>query len=639
MDKSDDLAGALLSPQITLDYNIISLLGKGGMGNVYLAEQLRVGRRHVALKVLNRSCCEDPDLKRRFENEAASAGRINHPNVVMVYECRATEDGQLYVAMEHVPGVDLGQVIAERGPLPLDEIVEITRQAAAGLGAAHKLGIVHRDIKPGNIMLGRDDEGALVVKVLDFGIARLSEHDASGSQTKTGVIMGTPHYMSPEQTLGQTGDKIDHRSDIYSLAMVVNQMLTGRTAFESESWVQVMYKHINEAPSPPSRLRPELANIGSIDQVVVKGLAKDREKRQQSAVEFARELAAACQTPLQRGGQDRTEPYPFSIGAEGTRFIPASQTEPIAQDRTTTPQEESAPTVLERSSPRHSTEEVDGQTTGSIGVAEKTAATGGAFGPSGAPVPGDQSRRFSSESSAAQVSATTAADIEGLVRGGGKKIAAAVSLVLLLGLAAAAFLVLRGSGRGATEVDPNAPALEAQATATSPPPEPKQAATTTTSPSPAAGKGNKNVAIRAQQAGGPTAPTTAPSLEQGGAKPLRNPHESEQAGAQPGPTPGAATEKESDSKGGPCLVVSVTGPMGKPIVRARVQVIDESSGTFEGLTGPLGKQRFCGLTAGHRVEIKVLGAAGKMAGTAERVLARGANSVSIQIRSTEKPSN
>src|SRR5262249_47520717 len=150
--------------------------------------------------------------------------------------------------------------------------------------------IVHRDIKPANIMLTQDDEGRLVVKVLDFGIARLSEPDSTGAQTKTGVVMGTPHYMSPEQALGKTGDKIDHRSDIYSLAMAVYQMLTGKVAFESDSWMQVIYKHINEAPAPPSQWRRELESGGSIDRVIMRGLEKDREKRYQSAVEFASDL-------------------------------------------------------------------------------------------------------------------------------------------------------------------------------------------------------------------------------------------------------------------------------------------------------------------------------------------------------------
>ncbi len=163
----------LLSNQITRDYTIIELLGKGGMGEVYLAEQLRVGRRRVALKVLSRACSEDPEIIKRFENEAASAGRIHHRNVVMIYESRVTDDGQIYVVMEYVDGNSLGHEIAERGALPLEEIVEITKQVCAGLSTAHKLGIVHRDIKPDNIMIARDDEGTFSAKVLDFGIARL----------------------------------------------------------------------------------------------------------------------------------------------------------------------------------------------------------------------------------------------------------------------------------------------------------------------------------------------------------------------------------------------------------------------------------------------------------------------------------
>ncbi|MGH9823046.1 MAG: serine/threonine-protein kinase, partial [Blastocatellia bacterium] len=153
MDTTETLTNSPLSPQITSDFNIIKLLGKGGMGEVYLAEQVGVGCRRVALKVLNRSCSDNPDLARRFVNEAASAGRINHRNVVLIYESRATEDGQLYVAMEYVEGKDLREQIEEHGTLPLDEIVNITKQICAGLGAAHKLGIVHRDVKPDNIML------------------------------------------------------------------------------------------------------------------------------------------------------------------------------------------------------------------------------------------------------------------------------------------------------------------------------------------------------------------------------------------------------------------------------------------------------------------------------------------------------
>jgi formylglycine-generating enzyme required for sulfatase activity/serine/threonine protein kinase len=293
MDTSHDFSGLRISEQIARDYEIIRLLGKGGMGEVYLAEQLRVGRRRVALKVLNRACSDNPELIKRFENEAASAGRVHHPNVVMIYESRVTDDGQVYVAMEYVEGKDLREIIKERGTLSLEDVIDITQQICAGLGAAHKLGIVHRDIKPDNIMISRGEDGARVVKLLDFGIARLLEGGTNSSATQTGVVMGTPYYMSPEQARGQTSDKIDSRSDIYSLGMVVYQMLTGKLAFESDSWMQVMYMHINERPLPPSQICPALGNFSEVENVILRALAKDREERPQTATQFATELVAA----------------------------------------------------------------------------------------------------------------------------------------------------------------------------------------------------------------------------------------------------------------------------------------------------------------------------------------------------------
>ncbi|HEY6333769.1 MAG TPA: bifunctional serine/threonine-protein kinase/formylglycine-generating enzyme family protein, partial [Blastocatellia bacterium] len=318
MDKPQDVSNLPISQEIARDYEVIRLLGKGGMGEVYLAEQLRVGRRRVALKVLNRACSDSPDLVRRFENEAASAGRIQHPNVVMVFDSRITEDGQLYVAMEYVEGKDLREIIEARGVLPLDEVIEITKQIAAGLAAAHKLGIVHRDIKPDNIMMARREDGGLIVKILDFGIARLLERSGDGSQTRTGVVMGTPFYMSPEQALGHTGEKIDSRSDIYSLGMVVYQMLTGRRCFESDSWMQIIYKHINEIPTPPSKIRPELAQYGEIERVVLKSLEKLPQNRQATATQFAEELESAYKQTLLESSQE-------TIRADYSGTVPARE--------------------------------------------------------------------------------------------------------------------------------------------------------------------------------------------------------------------------------------------------------------------------------------------------------------------------
>jgi serine/threonine protein kinase len=312
--QSENSFGVTLSGQLTRDYEILQLLGRGGMGEVYLAEQVRVGRRRVALKVLNRGYSKDPDIVKRFENEAALAGRINHPNVIMVFESRATDDGQLYVAMEYVEGASLGNILAERGALPINEIVEIIRQVGAGMMAAHNLGIVHRDIKPDNIMLTYDANGVLLAKVIDFGIARLSEAGALAAKTQAGMILGTPYYMSPEQADGQTGDQIDCRADIYALGMMMYEMLTGRVAFASNSWREVLHKHINETPVAPSKIRPELQGFEGLESLVMKALAKKRNDRQQTVRQFIEELEATLpgrQPPLPEIIPDPGDPIAF----------------------------------------------------------------------------------------------------------------------------------------------------------------------------------------------------------------------------------------------------------------------------------------------------------------------------------------
>ncbi|HKQ05478.1 MAG TPA: SUMF1/EgtB/PvdO family nonheme iron enzyme [Blastocatellia bacterium] len=338
MDNLENRATSRLSEQITRDYRILSLLGKGGMGEVYLAEQLRVGRRRVALKVLSRACSEDPEIVKRFENEAASSGRIHHRNVVMIFESRASDDGQLYVAMEYVNGKTLRDEIQERGALPLAEVVEISKQICAGLSAAHRLGIVHRDIKPDNLMLMRDDDGARVVKVLDFGIARLAEPGTAQSRTASGIIMGTPYYMSPEQALGSTGDKIDARSDIYSLGMVVYQMLTGRVAFESDSWMGVMYKHLHEPPLQPRELRPELGWYEEFEQAVLRALEKDRDKRPQTVSEFAEEMETAYRRAIAANPETVSAgAYDVTVAGLAPPFMQATAAAQPARQQTVAP--------------------------------------------------------------------------------------------------------------------------------------------------------------------------------------------------------------------------------------------------------------------------------------------------------------
>jgi serine/threonine protein kinase len=279
------------SPQgedIKQKYKIGPLLAPGGMGDVYLAEQLHVGRRHVALKVLNNSNSTDPESIKRFRYEAATAGKLDHENIVKIYDCSVTNSGQVYVAMEYVNGKNLNQVIESQGPLPFDIIVEITKQICAGLNVAHKAGIVHRDIKSDNIMLAKIDDG-IIVKILDFGIAKFVGNE--DTLTSEGTILGSASYMSPEQAEGKTGEDIDARADIYALGMVVYKMLTGRVAFKDPLWDNLLYKQIKEIPVSPKSIRPDTPD--SIARVVLKALEKDKHKRQQSALQFAAELESA----------------------------------------------------------------------------------------------------------------------------------------------------------------------------------------------------------------------------------------------------------------------------------------------------------------------------------------------------------
>ena len=591
MNKSDNYPGASLSDQITRDYNIIRLLGKGGMGEVYLAEQLRVGRRPVALKVLNRSYSEDAELRRRFENEAASAGRINHRNVVTVHESRVTDEGQLYVAMEYVEGSDLSSVIEERGALPMAEVAEITRQAAAGLGAAHKLGIVHRDVKPANIMLTRDDDGALVVKVLDFGIARLSEPEQTGSQTKTGVVMGTPDYMSPEQTLGQTGDKIDRRSDIYSLAMVVHHMLTGRVAFQADSWIHVMYKHVHEPPVPPSQIRPDLPYLAAVDQVILKGLEKDRDKRQQSAAEFATDLLQACGSP---GTQILASAAPDSSAV--TRKIGGSET--ARGIGATVPASEPIATVATDATGR-------------------TVEIGTGSAPTGAPPAVAQPSRR-------------------------KRVAAVVSAVVILGLSIAAFMVIRGGFARRQQVVPDTheSAAVVSPASTAPP----------VSTEPAAAIGNNNATRETARKEEPKKEVQAD--KPGTGEPLANPNKApaasktpataepstivQPAPAQPAATPAPAPQPPSaqtNPEGDTCVGVLVIGKNGEAAAGAQVDITDEISGQqYQKATGPFGKQKFCGLTAGHRVTIRVHGPLGAVIARRVVMLKPGGNPNRFQLQ-------
>jgi eukaryotic-like serine/threonine-protein kinase len=256
-------------------YRIVRKLGAGGMANVYLAEDQELGRR-VAIKILNDRHANDDQFVERFRREAKNAAALSHPNIVSIYD-RGEAEGTYYIAMEYLEGRSLKELIVGRGPAPIAVAIEYARQILAALRFAHRHGIVHRDIKPHNVLV--DGEGR--VKVTDFGIARAG----TSQMTEAGSIVGTAQYLSPEQARGAA---VDQRSDLYSLGVVLYELLTGEAPFEGETAVEIAMRHLSQVPEPPSALRPEVPR--ELDLVVTRALAKDPEDRYQSADEMEADL-------------------------------------------------------------------------------------------------------------------------------------------------------------------------------------------------------------------------------------------------------------------------------------------------------------------------------------------------------------
>ena len=258
------------------NYRAVSLLGEGGMGAVYLAEHPAIGRR-VAVKVLHKNYIRDENLLTRFLNEARAANAIRHPNIIEILDSGTIADGTPFLVMELLEGESLGTRIRRDGALPIQTAVEFCYQTASALGAAHKKGIVHRDLKPDNLFVVPDphDPERERIKVLDFGIAKLQQSANDSVKTRTGTLMGTPIYMSPEQCRGTK--TVDHRSDIYSLGIIFFEMLCGQPPFVSEGFGELVNMHLNVAPAAPST---QNANVSpAIDAIVLKMLSKNPDER------------------------------------------------------------------------------------------------------------------------------------------------------------------------------------------------------------------------------------------------------------------------------------------------------------------------------------------------------------------------
>ena len=271
MAVSDSLIDTLFDGR----YRIQRKLGAGGMADVYLAEDQELGRR-VAIKILNGRHANDDQFIERFRREAKNAAALNHPNIVSIYDRGDAED-TYYIAMEYLDGRTLKELIVGRGSAPINVAIEYARQIVSALRFAHRHGIVHRDIKPHNVLV--DGEGR--VKVTDFGIARAG----TSQMTEAGSIVGTAQYLSPEQA---RGGEVDPRSDLYSLGIVLYELLTGKTPFDGETPVEIAMKHLSTAPKPPSTLRPDIPR--DLDAVVLRALAKNPDDRYQNADEMEADL-------------------------------------------------------------------------------------------------------------------------------------------------------------------------------------------------------------------------------------------------------------------------------------------------------------------------------------------------------------
>ncbi|WP_156338730.1 protein kinase domain-containing protein [Chondromyces crocatus] len=281
----------LIGTTLPGNYVLLELVGVGGMGRVYRAEQKALGRT-VAVKIIHPHLLGDESASVRFITEARAASRLNHPNSVGVIDF-GKNGGQLYLVMEFLRGRDLARVLYEDGPLGFKRIVDVLCQVLAALGEAHHLGIIHRDLKPENIVLEPMRSGGDFVKVVDFGLAKMKADISATNITSPGIVCGTPDYMSPEQG---RGDSIDARSDLYAVGVILFQLLTGRLPFEAESPTQVVLMHLSLPPPNPAVISPEREIPDALVDVCLRALQKDADRRYMDAEELAEALRAAQAT-------------------------------------------------------------------------------------------------------------------------------------------------------------------------------------------------------------------------------------------------------------------------------------------------------------------------------------------------------
>src|SRR3954470_21035612 len=316
-------------------FELREIAGRGAMGTVYRAYQ-RTMDRIVAVKILRSEIVKEPGVLRRFLREARAAARLQHPNIVTVHMVGETEDGVPYLVMEHIDGVSLEAICEAQGPQPLGRVVSFARQIAAALSEAHSLGIVHRDLKPANILVTDRSRTPDLVKVLDFGIAKLINTEADQSMmTADGTIFGTPHYIAPEQASG--GD-VDHRVDIYSLGCILFRLATGVLPFEGTQSMQVVLKHLREEPPRPRSLDANIPQ--ALEDLILACLQKSRNRRPDDAEQVIASLDR-IEADSRRSKSERlapivvTRPSPPNAASSPAWTSSVNATPPGGQSRAT----------------------------------------------------------------------------------------------------------------------------------------------------------------------------------------------------------------------------------------------------------------------------------------------------------------
>lgn len=299
--ETDRFVGKLVSDR----YRISRKLGEGGMGTVYEAMHVAIEKK-IALKILHAQYSASPEVVSRFKQEAISASRIKHQNVIDVFDFGQLGDGSCFIAMEYLDGTDLGFALEKRGHFPAPEAIRIVLQVCRALGSGHQSGVVHRDLKPENIFLTKTPEGDDMVKILDYGIAQLRSNDEPTQTemrprrlTKTGMIFGTPEYMAPEQARGQS---VDHRSDVYATGVILYELLTGAVPFLGESFLEVLNQHVQSQVPPFALANPSVQLSPELERVVMRALEKDAEYRFPTMKDFQNAL---LKTPEGRAARAR----------------------------------------------------------------------------------------------------------------------------------------------------------------------------------------------------------------------------------------------------------------------------------------------------------------------------------------------